>query len=122
MDLVTKGANYGWNRMEGRHCYPSGSTCNSNGLTAPIHEYAHPLGEAIIGGHVYRGSKIPALTGQYVFGDFIGGQIWSLQQTSTGWQRTLLLSTGFLISAFGRDEVGELYVLDYGTGTVYKLI
>ncbi len=123
VDLVTKSANYGWNRMEGKHCYPPGSSCNTSGLTLPIHEYAHPLGEAIIGGYVYRGLKITALKGQYVFGDFIGGQIWSLQQTSTGaWQRNLLLSTGFLISAFGRDDSGELYVVDYGTGTIYKLI
>ena len=123
VDLARKGANYGWNRMEGRHCYPPGSSCNASGLTPPIHEYAHPLGDAIIGGYVYRGLKIPTLKGQYVFGDFSGGQIWSLQQTSPGaWQRNLLLSTGFLISAFGRDEIGELYVLDYGTGTIYKLV
>jgi len=109
--------------MEGKHCYPPGSSCNSSGLTLPIHEYAHPLGEAIIGGYLYRGSKISGLAGQYVFGDFIRGQIWRLQQISPGvWQRNLWLSTGFLISAFGRDAAGELYVLDYGSGTIYKPI
>jgi glucose/arabinose dehydrogenase len=123
VDVVTKGANYGWRIMEGNHCYPPGSSCNPSGLTLPIHDYSHSLGESIIGGYVYRGSKISGLAGQYVFGDFIGGQIWRLQQISPGvWQRNLLLSTGFLISAFGRDAAGELYVLDYGGGTIYKLI
>jgi len=39
------------------------------GLTTPIVEYSHSLGEAIIGGYVYRGSAMPALQGVYVFGD-----------------------------------------------------
>jgi hypothetical protein len=81
------------------------------------------VGETIIGGYVYRGSKKPALVGQYIFGDFIVGKIWSLQQISPGvWQRNLLLSTGFMISAFGKDAAGELYVLDYGSGTIYKIV
>src|SRR5439155_94058 len=36
---------------------------------APIAEYTHSDGQAIIGGHVYRGVNIPELYGKYVFGD-----------------------------------------------------
>ena len=31
-----KEANFGWNIMEGSHCYPPGSTCTTAGLTFPL--------------------------------------------------------------------------------------
>jgi len=122
VDILTKGGNYGWNIMEGNHCYPPGSTCNPTGLIPPITEYSHSEGIAIIGGYVYRGKAIPALAGLYVFGDYGSGQIWTLQETQPGtWTRAQLLNAGFNISAFGRAGNNELYVLNYG-GTLYKLV
>ena len=122
VDIVTKGGNFGWNIMEGNHCYPPGSNCNQTGLIPPIAEYSHSEGIAVIGGYVYRGSAIPALKGLYVFGDFGSGQLWTLQETQPGiWQRAPLLSTGINISAFGRAGNHELYVLEYG-GNLYKLV
>jgi glucose/arabinose dehydrogenase len=123
VDLVTKGGNFGWVIMEGKHCYPPpGTGCDETGLILPISEYSHSEGNAIIGGYVYRGKAIPALKGLYVFGDFGSGQIWTLQETQPGtWTRAPLLSAGFNISAFGRGGNNELYVLAYG-GTLYKLV
>lgn len=122
VDILTKGGNFGWNIMEGNHCYPPGSNCNQTGLIKPIAEYSHSEGIAIIGGYVYRGAAIPALKGLYVFGDFGSGKIWTLQETQPGaWTRTPLLSAGFNISAFGRAGNNELYVLDY-SGTLYKMV
>ena len=63
IDIGTIGGNFGWNIMEGRHCYPIGSTCNQSGKILPIAEVAHPAAEAIIGGFVYRSTGIPALAG-----------------------------------------------------------
>jgi hypothetical protein len=57
----------------------------------------------------------------YVFGDFGTGKIWGLQESSGTWTRTLLASTGKNISAFGRDQNGELYAVDYA-GAVWKII
>ena len=65
---------------------------------------------------------IPALSGYYVFGDFITGTIWGLKQVSGTWQRTTLLSTGRGISAFGRDASGALYVIDYLNGAIFKIV
>jgi glucose/arabinose dehydrogenase len=122
IDLGKSGGNFGWSVMEGAHCYPIGSTCNKTGKILPITEIAHPTAECIIGGYVYRGSSIAGLAGMYVFGDFITGKIWALKLTSTGWQRSTLLSTGREISAFGRDNSGNLYVVDYGNGSIFRIV
>ena len=122
IDIGTIGGNFGWNVMEGAHCYPIGSTCNQSGKILPIAEVPHPEAEAIIGGFVYRSTVIPGLSGYYVFGDFITGTIWGLKQVSGTWQRTTLLSTGRAISAFGRDASGTLYVIDYLNGAILKIV
>ncbi len=72
----TGGENYGWNIMEGRHCFSAG--CDQAGLVKPIAEYDHNLGCAVIGGYVYRGARQPDLLGVYVFGDFCAGRIFTL--------------------------------------------
>lgn len=121
VDLVTKGGNYGWNVMEGTHCYQPASGCDTTGLELPIVDYSHSEGSSVTGGHVYRGTLIPELRGLYVFGDFITGRIWTLNETSPGaWTRALLLDTNLNISSFGLDPAGELLVVDYN-GAVYRL-
>ena len=124
VDIIRRGRNYGWNIMEGFHCYPPPTAnCDMMGLTTPIAEYSHSLGEAVIGGYVYRGSAMPALQGVYVFGDYLSGKVWGLREVLPGtWQRVLLLSSGKIISAFGQDASGELYLLDYTNGIVYRLV
>jgi glucose/arabinose dehydrogenase len=123
VDLIAKGENFGWNIMEGNHCFAA-DPCNKAGLTPPIAEYAHDAagGISIVGGHVYRGSAIPRLVGAYVFGDFTSGRVWALVERPPGsWQMTLVLTHGLTVSAFGRDRAGELYVIDYGNGAILRL-
>ncbi|HXI23695.1 MAG TPA: PQQ-dependent sugar dehydrogenase, partial [Pyrinomonadaceae bacterium] len=114
------GQNYGWRLMEGLHCY-NPSTCDSTGLTAPIIEYDHSAGCAVMGGYVYRGSKFPSMQGLYFYGDFCSGRVWSIRQQNGSWQTTSLLESGLHVSAFGEDEAGELYMADYGAGKIYAL-
>jgi uncharacterized repeat protein (TIGR01451 family) len=116
------GQNYGWSIMEGFHCYPPGTVCDQTGLTLPIDEYGHELGCAIIGGHVYRGLSIPSLVGAYVFGDECSARIWSLRLDVSGtWFRTELARLqGSIISSFGEDQDGEIYVVDLN-GAVFRL-
>ena len=121
VDLVQKGLNYGWNIMEGLHCFNPATNCNMTGLTLPIAEYDHSEGVTVIGGYVYHGTAIQGLSGAYVFGDFSNGKIWELTESSGTWTRTLLLSSGHNMSAFGQDAAGELYVVDYG-GSVLKIV
>ncbi len=124
IDLVEPGGNYGWSVKEGNKCFSkSVFECDETGLTPPIAEYTHEEGVAIIGGHVYRGSELPGLEGLYIFGDFAFGAIWTLAENALDeWRRDTLLQTGFQISSFGEDEQGELYVLDYSNGIVFKIV
>jgi glucose/arabinose dehydrogenase len=115
------GENYGWRIMEGLHCYDPSEGCDQSGLVLPVAEYSHDVGGcAIIGGYVYHGSKYPALQGAYFFGDYCTGYIWSLQREGDQWQMTKRLESGLLISSFGEDVNGEVYVIDQ-KGAVYQL-
>ena len=122
IDIVTKGGNYGWNVMEGDHCFNPPSNCNMAGLTLPIVEIPHPEGEAVIGGFVYHGTVLAGMQGQYIFGD-LNGQIWSLTENAPNtFTRALILKPGFNISSFGQDSAGELYVVDISGGRVLKIV
>lgn len=121
IDIVQRGSNYGWNIMEASHCFNPPAGCNTSGLTLPISEYSHSEGNAVIGGFVYHGSKVPALQGAYIFGDFGSGNIWTLTQNGSGsWTRTLLMNAGGNISSFAQDQAGEIYVVQL-SGTVSEL-
>jgi glucose/arabinose dehydrogenase len=122
IDIVNKGGNYGWNTMEGGHCFNPASNCNMAGLTLPIVEIPHPEGEAVIGGFVYHGTALAGMQGQYIFGD-LNGQIWSLiENPPNAFTRALILKPGFNISSFGQDSAGELYAVDISGGRVLKLV
>jgi glucose/arabinose dehydrogenase len=117
------GENYGWDLMEGNHCFGQPSGCDSNGLIPATVEYDHGLGCSITGGYVYRGTLYSQLTGVYFYGDFCSGRIWGLRREPSGeWRDALLLDTEASISSFGQDARGELYLLDYRDGTIYHLV
>ena len=118
VDLITKGGNFGWNVMEGAHCFSPSTGCDMSNKTLPIAEYSHSEGEAIIGGYVYKGT-ISGLVNAYIFAD-LNGKIWSLTESGNTWTRTQLLSTGRTISSFGQDSAGEVYVVDL-SGILLKL-
>ncbi len=116
------GRNYGWRRMEGAHCFDPAFNCNDGSLVLPVLEYSHSLGCSITGGYRYRGAEMPEQFGTYFYGDFCSGRIWgATENVETGtWTSTELLDSELLISTFGEDERGELYVADLG-GTLYRL-
>jgi glucose/arabinose dehydrogenase len=115
------GENYGWNIMEGLHCYNTAS-CDTMGLTLPLVEYDHSGGNcSITGGYVYRGAQFPSLQGVYFYGDYCSGRIWGMKRAGTTFSTRLLLDSGMLISTFGEDEAGEIYVADHGAGNIYRI-
>jgi glucose/arabinose dehydrogenase len=118
IDIVKRGGNYGWRVMEGTHCFLPRQGCARDGLVPPVAEYGHDGGRcAITGGYVYRGARVPALRGAYLYADFCSGEIFAL---SEGAQR-MLLQTGLQISSFGQDRDGELYVVGHG-GTIHRIV
>ncbi len=121
IDIIESGKNYGWNIMEGNHCYLPSSGCNTTGLELPIWEYGHSIGHSVTGGFVYRGSALPELNGSYIYGDFEYGQIWALEYDGLNpTNNSLLVDTNLLITSFGMDENNELYIVDY-RGGIYQL-
>ena len=119
-----RGVNFGWNRMEGRHCYQA-DACDQTGLVLPILEYGHDnIVCSVTGGYVYRGTAIPELQGHYFYGDFCGGFVRSFPVEGGAvvdefdWPT---LRPGGTISSFAEDAAGELYVL-ISEGRVFKIV
>ena len=92
------------------------------GLTDPVAEYPHSGTCSVTGGVVYRGGSLDAFQGVYLYGDFCGGQIWGLLRVDGQWQTAQLFATGFTISTFGQDERGEVYVANYASGALHRLV
>jgi len=116
------GLNFGWNRMEGNHCYPSGADCSKAGLTLPVSEYGHDLGCTIVGGYVYRGTTYPALAGAYLFADYCSGRIFALDLRTDDFRKPIEVGNGGGgISSFGEDAAGELYVTNL-SGDVSRVV
>jgi glucose/arabinose dehydrogenase len=116
------GVNYGWNVMEGGHCFGGGS-CDRAGLTLPALEYDHSAGCSVTGGYVYRGAAIPAIRGHYFYSDFCTGFLRSFKYAGgavTEEREWDVGSPGSVLS-FGVDAAGELYILS-GNGNVYRLV
>ena len=124
IDVIEAGKNYGWDVMEGTHCFEPDTGCDESGLEAPVWEYSHDDGRSVTGGFVYRGTRVPELAGKYVYADYISGLVWALayDEASGTASNEELLDAGLSISSFGVDEAGELYALDYGRsgGKLYR--
>jgi len=171
VDIATKGGNYGWHIKEGTHCFNpedeshAPAQCPNTGsmgepLIDPVIEYNHPpetsadatqakkqsdiVGEAVVGGYVYRGEALSQFSGQYIFGDLSreveepDGSLLIAKPNDNGkglWNIRQLEITGnadgqlhHYVVGFGQDAVGEVYVLVKDvlgptgqTGKVYKL-
>jgi glucose/arabinose dehydrogenase len=116
------GRNYGWRILEGSHCFSPGSGCPTAGLELPIHEYGHDHGCSVTGGYVYRGRDIPELAGAYLFADYCGGTVWTLERGVDGRPTVAPLLRARSVSSFGEDEAGELYLCDHAGGVVYRFV
>ena len=124
------GRNYGWRVREGLHSNITGSLAYPPAVD-PVFEYDHTQGQSITGGFVYRGNVLGAsFQGRYFFADYIAGRIWSLalDQGGDGLASDLREHTAELggsalgnVSAFGVDADGELYVVSYSRGIVFRI-
>ena len=132
VDIITKGGNYGWRKMEASHCYNPATHCKESGMIQPIDEYAHPMGISITGGFVYRGKSIQSLVGKYIFADW-SGPLFCLSENQQKRTRTELPLKNkppmIRILSLGQDHAGEIYYLTSKgasafdkTGALYKLV
>lgn len=127
VDIVARGDNLGWVVREGRHCFPPGATCPTQGFKDPVFEYPRADGKSITGGVVYRGRQMPSLAGKYLVADYVSGNLWALElprgAAGTGDAKpTLLGRFPHAITSFGRDAQGEVYAGDFASGELLKLV
>ncbi len=133
---IENGGNYGWSIREGFHPFQPQRRQRTDAaakVQPPIVEYPHAptadrpdSGLSITGGFVYRGKKVPALSGVYVYGDYDSGRIWGLR-----YEKGKLIENGELIevkpssklniASFGEDAQGELYILAFD-GKIHELV
>ncbi len=106
-------------------CLRSAKDCDDESLVAPIIAYPHDEDEpcdSVTGGYRYRGPDVPTLPGFYVYGDFCRGEIWGARQNLAGnWVVNQLIDTDRLISTFGQDANGDLYVVAF-RGDIFRLV
>jgi putative heme-binding domain-containing protein len=118
---VEKGGNYGWSAAEG----PQPIKPENIGPT-PIHpaliELSHSIACSVTGGYVYRGQKFPELRGAYIFGDWETRRLWAARFEGNRLKEMPEITRPTVrFAAFGEDNDGELYFLDYDSGTLHAL-
>jgi glucose/arabinose dehydrogenase len=120
-----RGLNYGWNVMEGGHCFEPSDGCDRSGLTLPVTEFDHGDGCSVTGGFVYRGSAISDLRGTYLFSDYCSGFVRGFRfangQAGSGRRFPELEPSDNAVTSFGQDADGELYLLTAG-GSVHRIV
>lgn len=125
IDLVERGANYGWDYREG---VGRGLRSAPKGLSfaEPVWDYDHSEGLSITGGFVYHGENFPELEGKYLCGDYALGKIWALTpdgRNSVGHDRVVQIAKMPGIVSFARDpRNGDPLLVSHTQDEVYRLV
>ena len=137
VSIIEPGENYGWNEMEGFHCFQGicddtagPHELNADGLRAPIIDYPHDgpgSGKSITGGTIYRSCEVPAWDGVYFYADFVSDRVWTLR-----WDGANVTDNNLVFdpapesnpSSFGTNAWGDVYVTFFGGfgGAVYRVV
>ena len=158
---VKAGDNFGWTEREGPFLvkdndptcsvYPLPADDKHNGYVYPVIAYDHDppadfprcrdTGDAVIGGFVYRGKRLPQLRGKYLFGDDVNGRLFFAEvsemrrgkRRATMFEPVLLDEAGRRVTMqelagdarvdlrFGQDDDGDIYVLAKANGKIWKI-
>ena len=124
VNLVERGKNFGWNIREAKHWFNPEKNCPTAGLVDPIYEHDHTEGVSITGGYFYN-CEIVELKKKYLFGDFVTGRIWAFEIPATAsetvYSNFSLVKWSLLISSFGQDHDGEVYIGNFTNGIIYRI-
>ena len=116
------GQDFGWNVMEGFHCFQPADDCDVEGLSLPVTEYSHDLGCAVVGGVVVHDGTKPTIDRRYLFSDNCTGRIWQIETGGDARrQPTLILDSGRSISAISQDPSGAVYMTDLVGGELLRV-
>ncbi len=113
VNVIRKGGNYGWSTREGTHAFGNREAVkNVPAPIDPVWEYDHGVGKSITGGRVYRSSRVPQLSGKYLYADYVSGSVWALTYDASAGKATRneqVIASGIPVLAFGQDAAGEVY-------------
>ncbi len=121
--------NYGWPCFEGVETWLDNCEISNGAIkTDPVEIYTRVddegnfLGVSVTGGYVYQGEIFPELQNTYFFGDFISGNIWAIDTEDDAANSRLIHGSDANISTFGIDSAGELYLADYQSGEIHRVM
>jgi putative heme-binding domain-containing protein len=122
---VKPGDNYGWSLVEGPQPVHSERQRGPTPIVPPVALVPHTDGASITGGFVYRGKQFPELDGTYIFGDWETRRIWGVKPGEPSQkigQPNELIDPTVRIVGFSEDNAGEIYLLDYDSGSIQELV
>jgi len=148
VNIGKAGADYGWPFREGTFLFDKNANTelvyplppDDSAYTYPVIQYDHDEGNAVSGGFVYAGFKVPELKNKYVFGDIPRGTLFysEMSEVIEGKQAAIYrlnleingkptslqsISPDERVNLrFGTDSSGELYIFTKSNGKVYKVI
>jgi len=130
IDVLVSGGDYGWHDIEGNHYFNQKDASGKkgapgraapSGFKAPIHEYDRKLGNSVTGGVVYRGERVPAIAGAYVFADFASGRVFALRENAGKWESEQIAKDN-TISGFGYDASNGDVLVASLAGQVKRIV
>jgi len=123
IDIIRRGGNYGWRIYEGTLSHINPDNLPASDFEAPVIDYDRSQGNVVIGGYVYRGSRVPSLQGRYLYADNGSGNVWALDYDAgagTVTANTLIAHLGG-ITSFGEDASGDVHAVT-GAGGIYRFL
>ncbi|TAJ04879.1 MAG: glucose sorbosone dehydrogenase [Planctomycetota bacterium] len=121
IDVIVRGGNYGWRVREGKRAYDADARRGPGELVEPVILYPRDQGWSVTGGFVYRGAKIAALRGHYVYGDYVSGRQWAWPVEGKADRVPLVLPKVDAPASYGVDAWGELYVCSFD-GRIHRFV
>jgi len=123
INLIVRGGNYGWNYREGTIAGPKGGPPAAADFIDPIWDADRSVAGSITGGVVYRGSRFPQLSGQYVFGDYVQNRVFAMTIPASGPVQVAAITPVNSPVAFGVDPGnGDVLIASIGTGIIRRLV
>jgi uncharacterized repeat protein (TIGR03806 family) len=126
VNVLEAGRNYGWPFREGTVAGPSPPPAQILGLlTEPVIDFPRSEAQALIGGYVYHGARLPELQGRYLAGDYVTSRIWAITLDQASMRATATQLASFhpgSLGTFGQDQSGEIFLASVaGSGPLYTL-
>lgn len=128
VDVIVKGANYGWNFIEGDIPGPAAAQLPAGvTFTPPVWVYDHSQGDnCIIGGMIYHGAKFPELQGEYLFGDEGSGRVWVAASPATrpfaAGSVPMVAAAAGVVNIVEQPGTGDVLLVNITHGVIQELV